>query len=68
MKQFVLKSDYIELNKLIKLLGFAETGGLAKMMIVGGEVVLNGLVEYRKKAKVRAGDLVEIGKEKISIG
>lgn len=60
MKKFVLKSEYIELVKLIKLLGLAETGGHAKNMIEAGEVKLNGLTEFRKRAKLRNGDLVDV--------
>lgn len=59
-KTFTLKSEYIELVKLIKLLGIAETGGHAKNMIDDGEVMLNGIRESRKRAKLRAGDKVEL--------
>jgi ribosome-associated protein len=57
---FKLKSEYIELVKLIKLLGIAETGGHAKNMIDEGEVMLNGIRESRKRAKLRPGDKVEM--------
>ena len=67
MKKFVLKSEYIELVKLIKLLGLAETGGHAKNMIEAGEVKLNGLTEFRKRAKLRNGDLVEVAGVQIKI-
>ncbi len=67
MKKFVLKSEYIELVKLIKLLGLAETGGHAKNMIEAGEVKLNGLTEYRKRAKLRNGDLVDVAGVQIKI-
>ena len=57
-------SEYIELIKLLKLLHFAESGGHAKIMVEDGEVKMNGKVEYRKRAKLRHGDLVEtLGKE-----
>ena len=67
MKKFVLKSEYIELVKLIKLLGLAETGGHAKNMIEAGEVKLNGLTEFRKRAKLRNGDLVDVACVQIKI-
>lgn len=54
--EFELQSEYIELVKLIKLLGFAETGGQAKMMVENGEIIRNGLPEYRKRAKIISGD------------
>jgi ribosome-associated protein len=59
-RTFKLKSEYIELVKLIKLLGIAETGGHAKNMIDNGEVMLNGNLESRKRAKLRPGDKVEM--------
>ena len=67
MKKFELKSEYIELVKLIKLLGLAETGGHAKNMIEAGEVKLNGLTEFRKRAKLRNGDLVDVAGVQIKI-
>lgn len=60
-------SEYIELIKLLKLLHFAESGGHAKIMVEDGEVKLNGEMEYRKRAKLRTGDLVETSGKKISI-
>jgi len=67
MRKFILDSEYIELVKLLKLLGIAETGGHAKMMVEQGEVLLNGEPEYRKRAKLRPGDQVEVFGEKIQI-
>jgi ribosome-associated protein len=58
-------AEYIELIKLLKLLRLADSGGHAKIMVGEGEVKLNGEVEYRKRAKLRQGDLIEISREKI---
>ena len=66
-KEFNLTSEYIELIKLLKLMGVAETGGHAKMMVDEGEVFLNGQLESRKRAKLRAGDVVELNGLKIII-
>lgn len=59
MREFILNSEYIELVKLLKHLGIAETGGHAKMMVESGQVLLNGKPEFRKRAKLRANDEVE---------
>jgi ribosome-associated protein len=67
MRSFILKNDYIELVKFIKLLGFAKTGGQASLMIQQGGVLLNGKTELRKRAKLRQGDVVEISNEEIQI-
>ncbi len=65
MQEFFISGDLIALVKLLKLTGWAETGGHAKIMVDDGEVLLNGNREFRKKAKVRPGDIVEIPGEKI---
>lgn len=67
MREFHLTSEYIELVKLLKLLRIAETGGHAKTMVEEGEVFLNGTQEFRKRAKLRSGDIIEVSGEKISI-
>jgi ribosome-associated protein len=59
MREFILDSEYIELVKLLKYLGIAETGGHAKMMVESGQVLLNGKPEFRKRAKLRANDEVD---------
>jgi len=67
MQEFQLKTEYIELLKLLKRLGFAETGGHAKILVEEGEISLNGQPEFRKRAKLCDGDEVEIMGEKIII-
>jgi ribosome-associated protein len=60
VKEFKLQSEYIELIRLLKYLQIAETGGHAKMLVDGGEVLLNGEIESRKRAKLRDGDVIEV--------
>ena len=67
MREFKLTSEYIELIKLLKLLRIAETGGHAKIMVEDGEVFVNGEQEFRKRAKLRLGDEIEVLGEKIVI-
>jgi ribosome-associated protein len=59
-KEFKITGEYIELIKLLKLLGLAESGSHAKYKVEAGEVKLNGTAEYRKRAKLRKGDIVEV--------
>ena len=54
------EGDYIELSKLLKFSQVAQTGGHAKIMITEGNVKLNGEVDYRKRAKIRKGDIIEV--------
>ncbi|HOO85499.1 MAG TPA: RNA-binding S4 domain-containing protein [Prolixibacteraceae bacterium] len=58
--EFQLEGEYIELIKLLKLLSIAESGAQAKQMVDNGEVVRNGELESRKRAKLIKGDVIEI--------
>ena len=48
----------IQLDQFMKLAGMVSTGGQAKLVIQGGEVFLNGVVETRRKKKLKNGDKV----------
>lgn len=60
-------SEYIELIKLLKIEGVAQTGGHAKILIEEGEVRCNGEVESRKRRKLRKGDIVQLDGLEIKI-
>jgi len=55
---FKLASEYITLCNLLKVCGVADTGGAAKLMIIDGEVEVDGQTELRKGCKIRAGQRV----------
>ncbi|MDP3920877.1 MAG: RNA-binding S4 domain-containing protein [Candidatus Omnitrophota bacterium] len=57
--EFSLKTEYIELFKLLKLMGLCESGGFAKQVIAGSQVKVNGVIETRKAFKVRPGQRIE---------
>lgn len=63
----ITKGEYIELIQLLKALSLASSGAEAKMMVEDGCVKLNGVVESRKRAKVRSGDLVQFEDIEIKI-
>ncbi len=65
--KFALKDEYIELFKLLKVTGIAESGAQAKMLIEEGHVIRNGEVEMRKRAKIISGEKIEVGDEKIEV-
>ncbi|MEY4603552.1 MAG: hypothetical protein RIT43_844 [Bacteroidota bacterium] len=58
--QFKIAGEFIELIQLLKASGIAQTGGHAKMIVEEGKVLRNGEVELRKRAKLIAGDKVEV--------
>ena len=55
---FELRSDYIELYKLLKLESLVSSGGEAKLAISNGHVFLNGTPEIQKRKKIRKYDKV----------
>jgi ribosome-associated protein len=61
METYELKGEeYIELIKLLKIMRVSESGGQAKLMVEDGIVLRNGEPEFRKRAKLRAGDVIEV--------
>ncbi len=65
--EFELTEDYIELNKLLKLVGLVESGGAANTVIIDGEITVNGEQEFRKRRKLRQGDVVSFHEQKVAI-
>ncbi len=57
----------IELYKILKIENLVEGGGEAKIRIANGEVMLNGLVETRKRKKVYHNDEVEYAGELMKV-
>ncbi len=64
---YTLTEDYIELSKLLKTLGLCDTGGHAKLFISEGIVSVDGVVETRKKCKIRRGQVVQMDSQRILI-
>jgi len=62
-----LRGEYIELDKLLKATGLADSGGHARALIAAGEVRVDGQVELRKTAKMRAGQVVEFGGQRVRV-
>lgn len=65
--EFKLKTEFIELDNLLKLLELVVNGAEARQQIQTGAVKVNGLVESRIRRKLRSGDLVEFGANTITI-
>lgn len=65
--KFELEEEFIELFKLLKVTGVAESGAQAKMLIEEGQVTRNGEVETRKRAKIISGERIEVGNEVIEV-
>jgi ribosome-associated protein len=65
--EFALNTEYIELNKLLKLMQLTQTGGEANISIMEGEVKVNGTVAHEKRKKIRKGDIVSFRKKTIKV-
>lgn len=61
--EFKLEGPYIELIQLLKAVGIAQTGGHAKMIVDEEDVLRNGVLETRRRAKLIKGDVLVIGSE-----
>jgi ribosome-associated protein len=56
------------LGRALKAASLVGTGGEAKVLIQAGEVSVNGEVETRRGRRLEAGDVVEVGDERLEIG
>lgn len=68
-KNFELKKGevFIPLNKLLQVLGIAQTGGHAKIIIQNNEVLVNGTIETRVRNKLVKGSEIAVGDYVITI-
>lgn len=57
----------IALDQFLKLIGVAETGGQAKLLIREGAVRVNDEIEERRGRKLRPGDMVEVDGEQFEV-
>ena len=60
---FKVDGEYIDLMALLKAVGIAQTGGHAKMIVDEGNVIRNGEVELRRRAKCRKGDEIQVNQD-----
>ncbi|MBK0383678.1 RNA-binding S4 domain-containing protein [Pedobacter sp. SD-b] len=67
MLEFTLKGEYIQLVQLLKITDLVSSGGEAQMVITDGLVSYNGEIDYRKRLKVKKGDVVKFNGNTINI-
>ena len=65
--EFELEGEYVELNQLLKLCGLCDSGGAGKALVASGAVRVDGAVESRKTAKIRAGQVVGCGGAQVHV-
>jgi len=59
MESYKITGEYIQLNQLVKMMGWSENGADANSLIDEGLVKVNGEVELRKRNKIKPGFVVE---------
>lgn len=64
---FQLKGEFIALCDLLKLEGVADSGGQGKSMVAEGLISVDGQIERRKTAKIRAGQVVQAFEQTINV-
>ncbi len=62
-----IDSEFIRLQDLLKLSGVCSTGGMAKVVIQNGEVLVNGEVCTMRGKKMRPGDFAQFDDIKIIV-
>lgn len=67
MIQFKLEGEFIPLIQLLKATALVQSGGEAQTVVEDGLVKYNGKVDYRKRLKVRAGDVIDFMGQKINV-
>ena len=65
--EFAVRGDHVELCQLLKLTGVADNAGQAGQMVVDDLVRVDGRAEHRKRAKIRAGQVVDCLDTRITV-
>jgi ribosome-associated protein len=65
--QIVLREEFIKLGQALKAAGLVDSGVEAKIVIINGEVEVNGEVETRRGKKLYEGDIVFYNGETVYI-
>lgn len=66
-QRFEVEGDHIELNQLLKLVGFCASGGEGKHLVAAGLVLVDGQVESRMRCKIRPGQRVQFNGQEVEV-
>jgi len=59
METIKISTEFIKLDQFLKWAGVADSGVMAKHMVLDGIVKVNGEIEERRGKKLYPGDVVE---------
>lgn len=68
MRTIEISTEFIKLQQLLKLADIVGYGSDAKMLILNGQVKVNGEIAHERGKKIREGDIVEVeGEEELTV-
>ncbi len=67
MQDIKIKTEFIKLDSLLKFAGLCSTGGEAKVLILDGEIKVNGEVCTMRGKKIYSGDVVSTKTAEIKV-
>jgi len=62
-----IKTPFIKLDSLLKFAGIAETGGIAKELVIEERVKVDGEICTQRGKKIKPGMLVTIGENVLEV-
>ena len=65
---FESSSRPICLDQFLKLVGVADTGGMAKVLIQDGQILVNGEIETRRRKQLAPDDRVQFQDDSFVVG
>ena len=60
MKEIGIKTEFIQLQNVLKILNIIYSGGESKIYLIENDVLVNGEVERRRGRKLYPGDILQI--------
>lgn len=67
MESIEIRDEFIKLGQALKLAGLADSGVMAKEVILDGLVKVNGNVELRRGKKLYEGDVFSFQGEDVKV-
>ncbi|HNM96889.1 MAG TPA: RNA-binding S4 domain-containing protein [Marmoricola sp.] len=67
MDEIVIRDQSIRLSQFLKLAGLIDNGSDAKVLMINGDVSVNGEVETRRGRQLRHGDVVELAGRRVRV-
>ena len=67
MREIPIRGEMIRLGQLLKVAGFADTGGEAKELLAQETVDVNGELETRRGRQLAPGDVVRVRDEEVRL-